>query len=214
LGEKRSVLSVRVPLRRDTSERKRPTQAGHFADSELPNRTAKSFGRIPATVLSDSNLSDRDKVVYASMAIFERGGSVTSGIRYMAQACCLSRTTFARGLQSLVDRGHVQRNGSVALGRRQSYSLCSVVFAGALKGRPAAAEAVSAPIPQTCPKCERQVRLNKIGVCYRCADELRWNNAKGELGQGATREQVARFLDLKRITKRWERVARRAERAA
>lgn len=87
------------------------------------------------------------------------------------------------------------------------YQLVSEVF------RAKATLGVANRIP-TCAACHSQgKRLNRIGICYACADDMRWRQAREELGPGASMLDVAGLLDLKRITRRWEKVARRTERA-
>lgn len=205
---------VRVPDGRYTSGGKCSGKPVHSSEEEAAARAARKFGRVPATVISDPTLKYRDKAVYVALALFERKGIVNTGIRYMAKACHIRPEAFCLGIAALVKGGHISTNQSAKRGQRQSYQLVSTVFTGKVKEEKRLAQGETVLASHTCPKCERPARLNKVGMCYGCADELKWTRAKSEMGGSPTREEVAQFLHLKQLTRRWEQVARRAERAA
>lgn len=105
--------------------KKRNAKASRFSLASAQRK----FGRMPSSVGCDDQLSDRDKVVYWCLSLYERAGQVTTGIRCMASACCVRPASFCKSLRALERRGHINVTRS-SNGKRSSYVLLSPVFEG------------------------------------------------------------------------------------
>lgn len=193
----------------DTFGSECPVQSGHL----LSDGTTRKFARIPCSVIVDSELSNRDKVVYASIALFERRGSVKTGIRQLGRACGIGKSALADSIENLERCGHIERSGRKR-GQRQEYRLTSAVFRDPSKGAEGTIGAVS-----VCRKCGRAMKnATAAGTCRECARsadlEVRVGEALRILGAGATDEQIAAHLHLQKITVPVRRVLRKMERVA
>ena len=165
------------------------------------------WGKGPLLSVCNPNLSDRQYRILGLLAVHLWKDSVVS-LSYpeIGWAVNCSERQVMRDTKALESKGYLKI-------RRQhnavnEYQMVSEVFRSK-----SGAETVARV--QSCGACHSQgKRLNRIGVCYACADDMRWRQAREELGPEASMLDVAGLLDLKRITKRWERVARRADRPA
>jgi len=86
------------------------------------------YSRVPVDVLFDPQLKNRDKVIYAALAIHCWQGSVASiGKRRIAKLTCCAERLVIESLNRLEAYGHILR-ASVQRGQRAQYVLKSPVF--------------------------------------------------------------------------------------
>lgn len=156
-------------------------------DGPEPNHITRSFGRIPAKLLQDPELSDSDVRVYCVMALLERnGGKVTCGVRLMARACGKSKSYIHRGIKNLLKRGYVKITVGKS-GQRGLYELTAAVFTEKRDG--SAAKSRKGAL-RSCLKCGLPCVPNKnTGWCRPCIA-----NAREDRRQAGMRDVELRKL--------------------
>jgi len=88
----------------------------------------KRYGRIPTTVLMDSELSsDAARVFGMLMADTFEGNVATMGMRKIAQLLSVSPATIMRRIHELEARGHIKK-AKCENGKRAFYMATSPVF--------------------------------------------------------------------------------------
>lgn len=138
-----------------------------------------TFGMIPLNVLTDSELSHRDIVVYGFLACGRRGKFVSVGTRRIAECIHADRRNVKASIEQLVKRGHVKiREGP---GRRV-YELTSPLFSKVngvdtdnvldsndLSESDTPKVAKSSTIKKLCPECHKfRYGQMAIGWCRTC----------------------------------------------
>lgn len=118
-----------------------PVPATGTVTARVPKSGTEQWGKHPASVTRDKELSATAKVVFDELALwcFKERNQVSRGVRAIATATGLSPTTVVKGLADLKERGHIRVLGEGKARRR--YFLNSMVFAP----RPAINEPVSLP---------------------------------------------------------------------
>jgi hypothetical protein len=120
----------------------------------------QAYGRVPSGVVSDSRLSDRDVRVFAGLAVFERKGVATVGLRWLADSCGIPYQKIGPSIKRLVDFGHIV-SIEAGKGRRQQYQLQASIFAG----KKLATEERDRP---SCARCGKNRKVNKACYCSTC----------------------------------------------
>lgn len=176
----------------------------------LTRRDARMlYGKTPLIAAVDPNLSDRQVRIISVLAVHVWHDLASLSYSEIGWAVNCSERQAKRDVKALEAQSYleVRRTGN----RANEYEINSPVFIVPAKTVATPASAVV----RYCGTCGKPAkRLNTSGVCYTCADVDRWRVARLEAGKEASIAQVGQLLDLKRITKRWARVARRAEKAA
>ncbi len=102
--------------------------------SSKVKRSAKWYGRVPASVSLDLSISSDAVRVYSLLALSVYQGSVARvGMRQIGQIMGKSAATIKRRIDELVNAGHIKANAG-KLGERAYYELLSPVF-GQKQGR-------------------------------------------------------------------------------
>jgi hypothetical protein len=180
-------------------------QQGKTGELLARKDAALLWGKAPLLSVCDPSLTDRQYRILGLLAVhLWKHSTVSLSYPEIGWAVNCSERQVIRDTKALEFRNYLiihRRHNSV-----NEYQLVSEVFKAKAGVEPAKRV-------QSCGACRSQgKRLNRIGICYACADDLRWRQAREELGPEASMLDVAGLLDLKRITKRWEKVARRVER--
>lgn len=74
-------------------------------------RLAGGFGMVSRTVMTDPELSIRDKALYAYLSTYadSAANELTVSVNRMAAECGVTQSTIKRSLKTLEDRGIIQR---------------------------------------------------------------------------------------------------------
>lgn len=124
-----------------------PTLEGTLSRKSVPaieGHSERWYGRVPANVLFDKDISDGAKVLFGIMSLKVFQGNVTTvGVRHLATMTGKSKSVIHRLITELVTIGHVAPSPETKRGQRGFYTLTSPVFAQ--KQRAGVQEIVSSP---------------------------------------------------------------------
>ena len=163
----------------------------------------KKHARIPPEVGSDPKLKDRDIRVFYALALFERGGNVTAGVRYIAECCHVPPNKVCDSLRRLKEYGHIER-ADTARGKRSEIKLLSPIY-----GRASQTE------QKRCARCSVVAfKLStKTGWCRACHqrvnDERLLRQTLTIIGENAKRRQVIAHLVTLPLGRNRHQVAQR-----
>ncbi len=166
----------------------------------------KVFGKVPPEVPVDRRLLPLAKDVLALLAIKAIGTRfVSATFDDIADVAGCCRRQVVRAVNDLVARKYV-RVAQKQHGRVNVYELLGPLFA--VDGDKAPAAAPVAAKTAVCGACGRKCRaVARSGWCRTCSaasETLRkWESARRELGEGATDEQIASKLHIRKVTKRF-----------
>lgn len=150
---------------RYTFEEKCPRKVIH---SEKP-KSATAHGRVTQDINADIRVSDYEARVYIQLAIMERGGWVTAGLRLIAESCNKSVGGVAKAINRLITNGYVERN-TVKRGQRAAYRLTSSIFHAKVE-QPASRKVKHRRkvVLLPCAKCSKSCRPSMPdGLCSKC----------------------------------------------
>lgn len=179
---------VRVPDSGDTFPQSVPLIGDTLSD-EKAKRAARKFARIPADLILDPQLKDRDVRIYSAFSLLERNGVVNCGVRWIGQCCTFSRSEVSRSVARLVARGHIEVQ-ELGRGKRKAYRLTSVVFKKPEKESSEESPRVQASAArielQKCANCKKPCKSSSLtGWCRKCMADSHT--------RAIVREEVARI---------------------
>lgn len=132
------------------------------------------WARIPGVVATDDRISHASIRVYVILALSERGGRCSIGLRRICELSHVDMKTARSAIATLVQFGHIESK-SGAHGGRTSYSLTDTIFGAAdapVIGAESEQKGSTASVPRemvSCPRCAKRVpKLLKVGYCRSC----------------------------------------------
>lgn len=129
------------------------------------------WARIPKVVAADVRVSHAAVRVYVALALSERGGKCSIGLRRICDLSRVDMKTARAAISALVQLGYLKTKAGTN-GNRSSYTLTDALFGATQKTVPVA-ESESLPKVVmdmvSCPVCHTRVRkLLKVGYCRSC----------------------------------------------
>lgn len=129
-------------------------------------QTGAKHSRVPAEITADPRLKPVDVRVFSGLALFERGGMVKVGYRWLGKSCNVRISHLKNSLDRLAQHGYVVVTAKAKF--RAEYQLQHQIFTGrtAKKGEIAVPDAAKSV---TCAKCSTACKsVGKAGLCRNC----------------------------------------------
>lgn len=179
-----------------------------------------AFVKKPVLIIADPLLTPADKCIFDAVAYFDyraEGKGCSESTTIIGALANLSKRQAIASIEKLCDRGYIRRERNP--NPRRPDLLVLLCGALAIPAQATVDVASEIKVRKQCGRCRRPVRsIGKQGWCRACVTEanleIRIREAKLELGDGASDEQIATYLHLRKITGPVRKVLRKMERAA